>query len=99
MITVVEGAIAAAGGPDAWKPKDPKQTVTKVKTRAGERSITRAIWTSIESFAFHLFKGHSFSAKRPPQMNRQWILHGRDEPSWGKSDCLRLFQAVETICA
>jgi hypothetical protein len=97
MITVVEGAIAAIGGADAWRGKDPKQTARKLLGRSPTDSVKRAIWSSIDAFVSHLFEQRSFAGTRPPLINRPWILHGRDNPSWTKADCLRLFQAADTI--
>lgn len=99
MITVIEGAIAKAGDADAWRRKDPKQTARKIKAQSGPRSVKRVIWISIDSFVSQLFESHAFTGKKPPGLNRQWILHGRDKPSWARPDCLRLFQAADTIGA
>jgi hypothetical protein len=97
MITVVEGAIVAVGGADAWRQKDPKQTARKLLGRWPKDSVKCAIWLSIDAFVSHLFEHRSFADTRPLLINRPWILHGRDDPSWTKADCLRLFQAADTI--
>jgi len=97
MITVVEGSIAHVGGPDAWKKPDPKQAVEKLLAQSSSDSIEKAIWSSIHRFVLHLFDSKSFSGTRPTRINRHWILHGRDDPSWSRADCLRLFQAADTI--
>ncbi|MDH3504794.1 MAG: hypothetical protein OEZ41_06960 [Nitrospirota bacterium] len=97
MITVIEGAIAKVGGEDAWRQKDPKQTARKLGGYLDKDSIERIIWLSVDAFVSHLFEQHSFAATRPPLINRHWILHGRDELLWNKADCLRLFQAADTI--
>lgn len=97
MITVVEGAIAAIGGVDAWRRKDPKQTARKLLGRSPTDSINRVIWSSVDAFVSHLFEQRSFADSHPSLINRPWILHGRDDPSWTKADCLRLFQAADTI--
>lgn len=97
MITVVEGAIATVGGADAWRQKDPKQTAKRLLGRSAKDSVKRVIWSSVDAFVSHLFEDRSFADTRPPLINRPWILHGRDDPSWTKTDCLRLFQAADTI--
>jgi hypothetical protein len=97
MITVVEGAIVVVGGADAWRQKDHKQTARKLLGRSPKDSVKRAIWLSVDAFVSHLFEHRSFADTRPLLINRPWILHGRDDPSWTKADCLRLFQAADTI--
>lgn len=60
-------------------------------------SIDAILWHNIHRFVDELFKRSDFSAARPLRLNRHWILHGRDAPAWSQADCLRLFQAVDTI--
>ncbi|WP_017152746.1 hypothetical protein [Bacillus bingmayongensis] len=36
--------------------------------------------------------------QRPPVINRNWVLHGRDNPfEWSKMDALRLINAIHTL--
>lgn len=97
MITVVEGSIAEIGGQDAWRSTDSRKTARNLLARFPRDSFRHAIWSSVVAFVSHLFTGHSFTNECPPRINRHWILHGRDSPSWTKADCLRLFQAADTI--
>jgi hypothetical protein len=59
--------------------------------------MDRFIWRSIETFFDQLFSYRAFEDPRPDHLNRHWILHGRDIPDWGRADCLRLLQGLETI--
>ena len=97
MITVVEGAVAAAGGPSAWNQKDPKQTAVRLRAHKPQGAMSRVMWISVEAFLKDLFQHSSFNASRPDRINRAWILHGRDATAWTEADCLRLLQAADTI--
>ncbi|QAT65257.1 hypothetical protein [Bacillus glycinifermentans] len=45
-----------------------------------------------------LFKKHKFEAERKEIINRNWVLHGRDEPKqWTKIDLLRLWNTIASI--
>ncbi|EOP02067.1 hypothetical protein ICS_05701 [Bacillus cereus BAG2O-3] len=57
-------------------------------------------YISVLEFLCCVFKSGNFD-KRParlPIINRDWVLHGRDNPHhWEKVDALRLFNAIHTI--
>ena len=97
MITVVEGVVIDAGGSSAVKEKDPKQTAKRIASNAQRGSLNRAVWASVDAFVSRLFDPASFAGPQPLRLNRAWILHGRGDPDWNKADCLRLFQAADTI--
>lgn len=45
-----------------------------------------------------LFRGRNFSYRRRKLINRNWVLHGRDDPKhWKKVDALRLINVLSTI--
>jgi hypothetical protein len=60
-------------------------------------SIHAILWRNVHRFVEELFKRSDFSGDRPSGLNRHWILHGRDAPTWSQADSLRLFQAVDTL--
>jgi len=97
LLTVLDGAVAQAGGPEAWRSTNVKNVAAKTLQSASSNSITRVIWASIVAFISNVFQYHDFADDRLAQINRHWILHGRDVPDWGQADCLRLFQAIHTI--
>lgn len=99
MITVIEGAVIAAGGPPSARDKDPKQTAHRLAAASRHHWFDRAVWTSVRAFLLRLFDPASFAGDNPRTLNRAWILHGRAAPAWTKADCLRLFQAADTIGA
>lgn len=63
-----------------------------------DKYLAIASYSILFYFQEKLFKGHSFSKERMPMINRNWILHGRDNPEfWGKADALRLLNTLSTI--
>lgn len=72
-------------------------------TSVSKRRVTQSswIWTntwiSIDTFLQKVFESRKFHGERPTMINRHWILHGRDETTWSESDCIRLFQAIDTV--
>lgn len=94
LLTVVEGAVLSAKDLRLWK--DPKRVATEQGDTRDPGTI-RAAWFSVEAFLGEVFAKHDFSDPRRPLINRHWICHGRDVPEWGRIDCLRLFQALDTI--
>ena len=97
MMTVMEGALAQAGGPAAWRSTRARDIASQLREKAMPQSITLAVAISVEEFVKVVFANHPFDGSRPDRLNRHWILHGRDETNWNKSDCLRLFQAICTV--
>jgi hypothetical protein len=62
-------------------------------------SVDNLIWLSARIFIENLFASSDFKGPRPPQINRHWILHGRDHTQWKQIDTLRLLHAVNTLAA
>jgi hypothetical protein len=51
-------------------------------------------------FLHEVFSAGNFdkNTTRFPIINRDWVLHGRDNPSnWNRVDSLRLFHAIHSI--
>lgn len=70
-----------------------------IQTRRADAvsGFDRLLWASVEGFVLELYRDSDFGAHPPARLNRHWILHGRQAPSWSRVDCLRLFQAVHTL--
>jgi hypothetical protein len=98
LLLILEGAMANAGN-RFTKSADPSRIATEARKAADHPRVDWLIWLSIEAFLGRVFVSHSFAADRPQLLNRHWILHGRDVPEWDQTDCLRLFQALDTIGA
>lgn len=95
LISAIEGVLSVH-----WPNKD--NTNVKIISKAmiakyDEDTLEKTAWLSIHEFVCCLFKGAAFSKKRPPIINRHWILHGRDETQWQQIDAIRLFHALHTI--
>lgn len=57
-----------------------------------------ATYSLIRCLHRQLFVYHEFDDYRKELINRNWVLHGRDEPKrWNKVDALRLFNVISTI--
>jgi hypothetical protein len=93
LLSILEGCIAV-GGIQISKRKE--QFPAKIK-ECPPGSIESAMWKSIDVFFDLLFHNVDFKGTPPDIINRNWILHGHDVPSWGQSDALRLFHALDTI--
>ncbi|MFF2414786.1 hypothetical protein [Bacillus safensis] len=62
------------------------------------RFLTISSFSAYYFFDEHLFKTHDFTDVRLPLLNRNWILHGRDDPSdWKREDALKLLNALSTL--
>lgn len=60
--------------------------------------IKKYSWESYEKFIDNLYAKSSFDENEPRFINRHWLLHGRSSYDVTKADCLRLFNAISTIC-
>jgi hypothetical protein len=95
LLAVFEGALASASESFS-KGRDPKR-IARERASGARPGLIQLGWISVESFASEIFRSQDFGAERPLHLNRHWVLHGRDKPSWSRADCLRLFQALDTV--
>lgn len=96
LLVVIEGLIAANGNTEI-RVKQMVAAQVKSQNERWRESIRALIWRTLSVFVGELYKHRNFKDARPPIINRHWILHGRDESTWGQADCLRLIQAIETF--
>lgn len=61
-------------------------------------TILRHVWISYNNFIRNLYKKSDFNSDEPAEVNRHWLLHGRSDFEIEGIDCLRLFNAVESLC-
>ncbi|WP_337288437.1 hypothetical protein [Candidatus Methylomirabilis sp.] len=96
LLTVCEGILVHGEGK-----RTKLRAVMRKRAEAEQKkppdSIDRILWDNVSRFVDKLFKQSDSAAAPPCRLNRHWILHGRDVPTWGQADCLRLLQAVDTI--
>lgn len=60
--------------------------------------IQKHIWQSYNLFIRNLYQKSDFTSNEPPQINRHWLLHGRSAYEIDELDCIRLINAVHSIC-
>lgn len=61
-------------------------------------SIMKHVWISYNNFIRNLYQKSDFKQDEPDEVNRHWLLHGRSDFEIEEIDCLRLFNAVESLC-
>lgn len=61
-------------------------------------SILKHVWISYNNFIRNLYQKSDFNLDEPVEVNRHWLLHGRSDFEIEEIDCLRLFNAVESLC-
>lgn len=98
LLTVVEGAIAVPERENFIRARERKKFFDARVAAWESDPIERVTWESLKIFFENLYKGSDFTKTRPFQLNRHWILHGRDETDWRQADALRLFHALDTLC-
>ncbi|MDM5332873.1 hypothetical protein QUF56_06490 [Ureibacillus composti] len=99
LITVIEG-ILSKFYPDKTNVRMMKVCQTQVDSIEEKNSIIeKHIWHSYNNFVRKLYEKSDFSNAEPSFINRHWLLHGRSEYNLTEIDCLRLFNAVSSICS
>lgn len=94
LLVILEGLLVASMPTPG---RDGKPVFIALQHERESEALNAAVWTSVVAFMREVFKRHNFAAPRPALINRNWVLHGRDAAIWGEAECLRLFQAVDTI--
>jgi hypothetical protein len=78
-----------------------KRLVNSTKESLLKNSDDRMIYLVAESlFTFldkHLFKTHKFNTDRPIVINRNWVLHGRDNPEEWTKTVYKLLTVLSSI--
>ena len=49
-------------------------------------------------YGFLITTSSEISADEPETINRHWLLHGRSDFEIDEMDCIRLFNAVQSLC-
>jgi hypothetical protein len=95
LLSVLEGALASAAQRSSDRTSPSRMAAEQRLAR--DAGAVRLGWVSLHGFVSSIFAHHSFDAAPPGRLNRHWVLHGRDSPRWDAVDCLRLFQALDTL--
>lgn len=97
LISIIEGEISIVADTDnigktllaSFKEKVPSEEDKY------EAMLMYSLYTFLNE---ELFRSRNFTYKRRKLLNRNWVLHGRDNPShWQKVDALRLINVLSTI--
>ena len=60
--------------------------------------IEKYVWESYNLFIRNLYRKSDFTFGEPDIINRHWLLHGRSEFDIAELDCIRLFNALDSLC-
>ena len=98
LITIIEG-ILSNFYPDKTNIKMMKVCQGQVDLKQEDDDIIQKyIWISYNNFIKKLYQKSDFNSEEPSFINRHWLLHGRSQFNLTDIDCLRLFNAVSSIC-
>lgn len=61
-------------------------------------TILKHVWISYNQFIRKLYQKSDFTATEPTDINRHWLLHGRSDFEIEEIECVRLFNAVHSLC-
>ncbi|MDR7908107.1 hypothetical protein [Bacillus velezensis] len=96
LITIIEGEMSelTESASIGWR----LMGDFKGKINDDDKYLAITSYSIVYFFMEKLFTTHSFDEDRLPMINRNWILHGRDNPElWTKADALRLLNALSSI--
>ncbi|PRS03109.1 hypothetical protein C6W24_03970 [Bacillus atrophaeus] len=96
LITTIEGEISAILGSFSYG----KPLIGEMKKSIKEERFLQIVSYSLCKYLEKsLFKTHHFSnQRRLTNINRNWVLHGRDDPrQWTKVDALKLLNVISTL--
>lgn len=69
------------------------------KYKNEQKTINSIVWFINLRFIERLYAPNNFTESEPPFINRHWLLHGRSAFDIKNIDCLRLLNAIGTICS
>lgn len=61
-------------------------------------TIMKHVWISYNQFIRNLYQKSDFTADEPEAINRHWLLHGRSDFEVEEIECMKLFNAVHSLC-
>lgn len=98
LLSVIEGVLSefSEDKADVRMMKVCQKQVDEYPADGG--TILKHVWISYNNFIRNLYKKSDFNSDEPAEVNRHWLLHGRSDFEIEEIDCLRLFNAVESLC-
>lgn len=61
-------------------------------------TIMKHVWISYNQFIRNLYQKSDFTANEPDAINRHWLLHGRSDFEVEEIECMKLFNAIHSLC-
>lgn len=98
LLSVIEGGVAQKADKLKTPTVNPKPLAAGLEKAAHPDSVQFLRWQSTRIVLEKLFARSDFAGPHPREVNRHWILHGRDQTQWTQADALRLFNLLATIC-
>ena len=98
LLSVIEGILSEFS--------DDKQDVRMMKVcqkhvdtfPSDGSTIMKYVWISYNQFIRNLYQKSDFTADEPEAINRHWLLHGRSDFDVEEIECMKLFNAVHSLC-
>ncbi|MCX7015975.1 MAG: hypothetical protein NTW86_26040 [Candidatus Sumerlaeota bacterium] len=97
LLSVIEGAVAQEAGKLKVGQVDPKKHAADLEKSEQPGSTRYLVWRTTRVVLDKLFANYCFGGPHPGELNRHWILHGRDHTQWTRTDALQLFNLLDTI--
>lgn len=96
LMSIVDGLI---NSPNAGKASIIKTCQNNFSTQKNKDNFFFALnWMFLEKYVEGVYKTHKFTEPRLPFFNRNWILHGRDNPhDWKRLDAINLFNTIRIL--
>lgn len=98
LLSVIEGVLSEFSDDkkDVRMMKICQKQVDSYPANGG--TIIKHVWTSYDKFIRKLYQKTDFTTEEPDNINRHWLLHGRSAFEIDELDCIRLFNAVQSLC-
>lgn len=98
LLSVIEGVLSEFSD-DKQDVKMMKVCQKHIDTFPHDGStIMKHVWISYNQFIRNLYQKSDFSASEPDNVNRHWLLHGRSDFEIEEVECMKLFNAVHSLC-
>jgi hypothetical protein len=97
LLSVIEGCVAEAAGKIKSSEVASNKFASDLEKGSTAGSMRFLVWRSVRMVLDKLFASSNFGGPNPRELNRHWILHGRDHTQWTRTDALRLFNLLDTI--
>ncbi len=99
LVSAIEGILSTFWS-DKTNIRMMKVCQAKVDEMANDnKHITKKyLWVSYNKFIRKLYEKNNFNDDEPSFINRHWLLHGRSAYEIEEIDCLRLFNALSSLC-